>query len=613
MKNSDIYIPRTDKSDEKTYWRYYFFIALMALAMLMLIIRLFQLQVINAAYYRQKSIINQVLEIPLKAPRGDIYDRNGVKLARNHQQYDLYLSTTGDNVSDLQHLESLAKLTKLNPNEIESAKNRLTKAAGEAPVLLKSDITLGLVIELKEKYDDYPFAFVDRSPKRSYPHGELTSHIVGYLREIDEGKLKELKGAGYAAGDLVGWSGIERQYDANLRGRIGRKLMEVDHHGNWMGLMKKWEENDKGEWILVDQLYPPEKGNDLRLSIDIELQKRIAFELGKNVGGVAVMDVNTGEILAMYSYPTFDANLFSGPVTSVDWNEIVNDPQHPLQNRLMQNAYPPGSIIKPVIAISGFLNGVLQPQTAVICRGVLKVGNRDFKCWRAGGHGTVSIQTAIAQSCDVFFYTIGERLGIDRITKTGKALGLGLDTDIDLAEEKSGFIPSPEWKLKRYKQKWFTGDTVNLSIGQGFLQVTPLQMLRICAFFANGGKLVNPHLNMAVMSKVETPEELKNLDPSYLKIIKDGMRSAVVSGTARGCLIKDVPVAGKTGTADDPPRRKPHSWFISFAPSDNPRVAMVVFGQNGGHSDELAVPIARKIYESPEMRKYIFPSETVKK
>jgi penicillin-binding protein 2 len=243
----------------------------------------------------------------------------------------------------------------------------------------------------------------------------------------------------------------------------------------------------------------------------------------------------------------------------------------------------------------------------------LKVGNRDFKCWRAGGHGTVNVHNAIAQSCDVFFYTIGERLGIDRITKTAKALGLGLDTDIDLAEEKSGFIPSPEWKLKRYKQKWFTGDTVNLSIGQGFLQVTPLQMLRMCAFIANGGKLVNPHLNMAVMSKVETPEELKNLDPSYVKIIKDAMRSAVVSGTARGCFIKDVPVAGKTGTADDPPRRRPHSWFISFAPSDNPRVAMVVFGQNGGHSDELAVPIARKIYESPEMRKYIFPSETVKK
>jgi penicillin-binding protein 2 len=605
MSKWEIIKPSSDTPPEEIPWRFYIVIGIIILMMGGLVLRLFQLQVIQAGFYRNKSTMNHVLEIPMNAPRGDIYDRNGIKLAQNHIGYDLFLSTTGDNETDIKHLNKLAVLAKVPQKEIDASLARLKKAQGKAPILLKRDITLPLVIEIKEKYDEYPFALIDHSPKRSYPYGELTSHIIGYIREIDESKLKGMKTAGYSPGDLVGWSGIERQYDKNLRGAAGRKLMEVDHRGNWMGLVKNWEENAKGDWELKDQLYPPEKGNDIHLTIDIDLQRQAAAALGENVGGVAIMDVHSGEILAMYSYPTFDSNLFTGPVMSVDWNEIINAPNNPLQNRLFQNAYPPGSIFKPIVAYSGFLHGTLTPSTSVTCRGALKVGNREFKCWKAGGHGTVNIISALAQSCDVFFYTIGGDVGIDNILEISHYLGFATDTGIDLPDEKPGFLPSPKWKEKHFKQKWYAGDTVNMSIGQGFLQVTPLQMLRAFAFLANGGKLVNPHLNTALMTRDETPKELSKIDPLDFALIRQGLRAAIVSGTAHRAYLPDIPIAGKTGSAQDPPRNKTHSWFVSFAPYDNPQVAMVVFGQNAGHSDVMAVPIAKKIWECREMKKYL--------
>lgn len=583
----------------------WFFLALIALLMLVLIARLFQLQVVNFHRYRSESTRNHVQRITLRAPRGDILDRNGIKLAQNHVQYDLYLATTGDFETDNKHLSVLAQLAGLDETYSKKARDILKKVSGEAPVLVKTDIPLGLVIELREKTDDFQFALIDNSSKRSYPYGELTSHVLGYLREIDEQKLRGLKDAGYTAGDLVGESGIESQYDTSLKGVPGYQLMEVNHLGHWMGLLKKWEEDDEGKWYQKPQKFPPNKGKDIQLTIDIELQKRVATEMGEHVGGVAVMDVHTGDILALYSYPTFDANLFTGLIPKVEWKEILEHPDKPLQNRMIQNAYPPGSVFKALIAIAGLMENKITRDSPVNCRGVYTVGNRDFKCWKAGGHGTVSLERGLAQSCDVYFYTVGERLGIDNIRKYGGYFGIGSPTGIDVPGEKSGFLPSPEWKQQRFKQKWFTGDTVNMSIGQGFLQLTPIQLLRLYAFVANGGKLVKPHLNMAVLTKDETPPELKQIDPRILDDVRRGLAGCVQSGTARGCYFSDLKISGKTGTADDPPRKRPHSWFVSYAPSDNPRIAMVVFGQNGGHSDEIAVPIARKIYASPEMRKYL--------
>ncbi|MBU1023124.1 penicillin-binding protein 2 [bacterium] len=582
-----------------------FVLSIIGLLMLCLVLRLFQLQILEVGKYRHASSINHILEIPLRPLRGDILDRNGRKLAQNHIQYDLYIASIGDDKADSEHLKSLAALTQMNAEDIENASKILETSSGEAPVLLKTDIPLGMVIELKEKSDDFQFALIDKSSKRSYPLGTLTSHILGYLREIDDQRLKELKGAGYLPGDITGDNGIERQYDTNLRGFAGRKLMEVDNRGHWKGLLKRWEENEDGTWIQKTALYPPTKGKDLGLTIDSSLQKLVAREIGENIGGAIVMDANSGEILAMYCYPVFDANLFVGKVNSIDWADLMNNPDKPLQNRLIQNAYPPGSVFKVILALAGLIEGKITPHTTVQCTGTHKVGSRDFKCWKKYGHGQVDLNRAIAESCDIYFYQLGEKLGAEKIVEYANLLGFGSATGIDLPGENSGLIPTAQWKQERIGERWYKGDTVNMSIGQGFLQVTPIQIVRLYAFFANGGKLINPHLNLVAITRDNTPEKLKNINPEYLKIISDGLRRTVTSGTARGCYLPDVSIAGKTGTADDPPRKIPHSWFVSFAPAENPKVVLVVFGQNGGHSDKLAVPIAKKIYSSSEMRHYI--------
>lgn len=559
--------------------------------------------------YTHESTLNHVLEIPLKAPRGDILDRNGIKLAQNHIQYDLYISTTGEKETDLRHFDAIAKLAVISESQIAKVKKSMENASGLAPILIKEDIPLGLVVELKEKSDYYKYALVDKSSKRSYPYGKLTSHILGYLRQIDDTRLKELKNLGYSSGDIIGDNGIERQYESNLRGAAGRKFMEVNNKGHWVGLLSRWEESDDGNWMRKTQHFPPTKGNDINLTIDIELQKRVAAELGENVGGVMVMDVNSGEILAMYAYPGFDANLFAGPVMSVDWSDILNHPDKPLQNRLIQNAYPPGSVFKVVVALAGLVENKITTRTQVTCNGVFEIGNHEFRCWKKWGHGNVDLNKAIAESCDVYFYTLGEKLGHESIIKYSKLLGLGAETGIDIPGEKSGLVPTPEWKLDRIGERWYTGDTINMSIGQGFLQMTPIQVLRVYAFFANGGKLINPHLNITAQTRDDTPDELSDIDPDVLNIINKGLMATVSYGTGRIAKMTDFLVAGKTGTAEDPPRKVAHSWFASYAPADNPKVAMIVFGQNGGHSDELAVPIARMIYESPEMRKYIVDVE----
>jgi penicillin-binding protein 2 len=563
------------------------------LFMFVLIVRLFQLQILNVDKYRYEANLNHILEIPIRAPRGDIFDRNGVKLAQNHIQYDLYIATIGDKESDATHLESIAKLVNLSKDEIATAQKIMEKASGEAPVLVKTDIPLSMVVELKERGDEYQYALVEKSSKRSYPYGELTAHVIGYLREIDEKRLKELKGSGYVLGDIVGGYGIERQYETSLKGVAGRKMMEVDHKGNWKGLLKNWEEDSEGEWVLTNQEFPPTKGKDLKLTLDIELQKRVATEVSDNTGGVIIMVPKTGEILALYSYPSFDSNLFVGPVNSMDWSDIMDDPLKPMQNRLIQNSYPPGSVFKVLMAFASMNENVVTAETRVSCRGRIEIGDRIVKCWNLTGHGVMDICSALSQSCDVFFYTIGLKLGVEKIDEYCGLFKLDGLTGIDLPSEKAGFIPSEEWKKSKLKERWYAGDTVNFSIGQGFLQLTPIGIIRLYAYFSNGGHLINPHLNEAALTRDETPEQLKNINPLYLQKIQDGLEGTVAHGTARSGKSVDFNIAGKTGTAEDPPRKKPHSWFVSFAPAENPKVVM------------LAVPIAKRIYESEEMRKYI--------
>lgn len=575
------------------------------LFMIALIVRLFQLQILNVDKYRYESNLNHILEIPTRAPRGDIFDRNGVKLAQNHIQYDLYIATIGDKDADSMHLESIAKQVNLSEDEVANVRKTMEKASGEAPVLVKTDIPLSMVVELKEKGDEYQYALVEKAPKRSYPHGELTAHVIGYLREIDEKRLRELKDSGYVPGDIVGGYGIERQYETSLRGVAGRKMMEVDHRGNWKGLLKKWEEDSDGEWVLTNQEFPPAKGKDLSLTLDIELQKRVAAEIGQNIGGVIVMVPKTGEILALYSYPSFDSNLFVGPVNAMDWSDLMDNPSKPMQNRLIQNSYPPGSVFKVLMAFASLNEQVVTSETRVNCRGSIEVGNRVVKCWNLAGHGVVDICAALSQSCDVFFYTIGLKLGVEKISEYCGLFKLNDLSGIDLPSEKAGFIPSEEWKKEKFKERWYAGDTVNFAIGQGFLQLTPIGITRLYAYFSNGGHLVNPHLNKAALTRDDTPEKLKNINPMYLQKIQNGLEGTVAHGTARSGKSVDFNIAGKTGTADDPPRKIPHSWFVSFAPAENPKVLMLVFSQNGGHGDTKAVPIAKRIYESEEMRKYI--------
>jgi len=482
-------------------------------------------------------------------------------------------------------------------------------------VLVKADITREQVAGIEENNRLLPGVQLKVEPLRNYIYGDLGSHILGYLGEISESKLKSFSGSDYRLGDLVGKEGIEYLYEAELKGKKGYKEVEVDVAGRELKTLRK---------------LPPQSGNELVLTLDLRIQK-VAEQLmtgtaDKPINGSAVViKAQTGEILAITSKPSFDPNLFASGISVEDWQNLIFDKRHPLQNKAINGQYPPASTYKIVTAYAGLEEKLITPETTIFCPGHYKLGRGIYRCWRRGGHGYVNLHDALVQSCDVFFYSLGHRLGVDNLAKYAHRLGFGSPTRIRLLGEKPGLIPTKQWKLSARKEPWFPGETISASIGQGFNLVTPIQQARTLATVANGGMVLQPYLVKKIKDKEgfvlnewfpKIERKLSHL-PGTLEIIRKGLLGVVndKKGTGWRARLPRLKISGKTGTAqvvrlktiplgpdgekqEIPYAFRDHAWFVGFAPYENPEIVVAVIVEHGGHGGATAAPIVRKIIET---------------
>jgi penicillin-binding protein 2 len=420
----------------------------------------------------------------------------------------------------------------------------------------------------------------------------LASHILGYIGEISEEDLTRLRESGYSVGAVVGKKGIERVYDQVLRGEDGGVQIEVDASG----VQRRALAYKK-----------PIQGQTLQLTIDWKVQELAENLLSDQIGSIVVTNPKTGEILAMVSHPNFDPNEFVSGISYKDWNKLLKDKNHPLENRPIQGQYPPGSIFKPITALAALEEGVIDFKKVFLCKGIFWYKTTPYRCWRTSGHGWVNLERAIIESCDVFFYQLSLLVKVDKISDMAKEMGLGSKSKVDLDSEASGLVPSPQWKEATQHQPWFPGNTIQMSFGQGYLLTTPLQMLDVTSGWAMNGRIYKPHLLYKVVDQntgravfEKQPEVLHDaeLDQKSLDFIKATMEKVVSSsvGTGKRARIKDVRVAGKTGSAENP-HGADHAWFTAYAPAEDPKVAVIVMVENGGEGGVVSAPIAKRVME----------------
>ncbi len=560
-----------------------------------LAIRLFDLQVVRASTYRRLSEENRIRLIPVDAPRGHILDRHGEVLVCNRPSY--VVSILPFMLKEMERtIQRLSRILNVDPQEIiEKVSQRRWNRF--APVKIKRDIDFKTLAIIQEHKLDLPGVIYQVEPRREYLQGQLAAHLLGTVGEISPRELGVYRGHRYRHGSLIGKAGLEKQYEPFLRGEDGMQYVEVSAVGREIG-------------PLADR--PPAEvkpGSDLILTIDLALQRVAEEALSDTVcGAVVAIDPTSGEVLAMVSRPTFDPNLFSTVVPESTWRQLNEDPGHPLLNRAIQCSYPPASTMKLVTAGAGLEYKVIGQYTRFApCSGAYKYGNRWFRCWRPEGHGSLALVGAVAQSCDVYFYQLGLKIGLERWSEFAADCGFGVPLGLDLPNETGGLIPDRAFYDRRYgKRKWSPGVLLNLSIGQGENLVTPLQMACFTAAIANGGIIYRPFLvreirSVAGKSLPRDPQIVGHLPLSAdnLKIIKRSMRAVVgdIKGTGRQAAIEGVVVAGKTGTAQNP-HGEDHAWFIGFAPLDDPRIAVAVLVEQGGHGGSVAAPIAGKVMEA---------------
>jgi penicillin-binding protein 2 len=472
-------------------------------------------------------------------------------------------------------------------------------------LIIGRDVDWSTVVAVESHQLDLPGITLRTRPRRSYAEGPIAAHVLGYMGEIGSRQLKLLKDQGYNVGDEIGQYGLERRWEELLRGQSGGQQVEVDALGRRVRVLHE----------VADV-----PGYTVRLTLDRELQATAFEALQGKEGTIVALDVQNGAILAMVSTPAFDPNIFARGIKGDEWRGLITDRLRPLSNRAVQGQYPPGSTFKIIMAIAGLEEGTIQPDAYISDPGFFYFGNRSFRDWKKGGHGSVNLHRAIVESCDVYFYQAGQKLGIDRIAKWARAFGLGEKTGAVLDDEKSGLIPDSEWKQKRYRQPWFPGETLSVAIGQGYVTVTPLQLANMMAALANGGTLFRPRL----VSKVESvdgavvreygPEKIRTIDLKQNTL--DRVRSALADvvrapgGTGAAARSELVSIAGKTGTAQVVEMKggyvkteqlayfnRDHAWFVSYAPVENPRIAVVVLVEHGGHGGDAAAPLAKKVIE----------------
>jgi penicillin-binding protein 2 len=575
---------------------------------------LWRLQVMQSDFYSLAAEKNRIRNVPVLAPRGKILDREGRTIVDNYPSFSALMmrDSTRDLAADA---DLIAQGLHLDPNEVRARIRRFASMPQYQPIFLKEDITPDELQFIEAHRNELPELDTIMSHRRLYPRNGFMAHLIGYVGEVSEDMLNMPQFELYNAGDVVGISGVERQYNTMLMGQNGSRQALVDSHGREVGRL--------GETEAVP-------GKQLRLTVDIDLQIAAEQALAGKNGAIVAMDPRTGEILAMVSGPTFDPNDFAVHVSRDQWNKLVTDPDKPLLNKAIQAQLAPGSTFKIIMSVAGWQEGIAQT-LHVNCTGGAEFYGRRFGCWVKGGHGPVTLEKAIYQSCDVFFYTLAEKLGIDRIAKYATDLGLGQKTGIDLPNEVSGVMPSEEWKIKNFKQKWFAGETISVGIGQGAVAITPVQLLRAVSAISMDGRMVVPHvINPSDLPSgyVETQHytEVKNvpIDPNGWNFITDAMsRVLLPEGTAPSAHVPGIDIAGKTGSAQivslatrarfkNSEELAQNGWFVGFTPRRNPDIVVCVLFQGGEHG-KLAARLATQVIKAYVDKQRRTPQKMVEK
>ncbi|MCK5778775.1 MAG: penicillin-binding protein 2 [Rhodospirillales bacterium] len=569
--------------------------------------RLYYLQVVEADRYATLADENRINLRLLAPPRGRIIDRFGRPLAENQQNYRLQLvpeDVKGSEIDEvLTHVQKIVTLTESDRRRIvrEVRRNRAF-----VPVTLKENLSWSEVARIEINAPDLPGLMIDVGRSRRYPYGPEAAHVLGYVAAVSEKDLDEdplLKLPGFR----VGRAGIEKVHDLDLRGTGGSSEVEVNAFGRMIRELSRRE---------------GQPGAEVMLTLDMGLQEYIAKRLGEESASVVVMDVRNGDVLAMVSNPSYDSNDFNRGLSSGEWQQLVNNERSPLINKSIAGVYSPGSTFKMMVLLAALEKGVISPDHKIHCSGEYELGDAKFHCWKRRGHGFVDAMEAITESCDVYFYEIAKRTGIDRIAATARKFGLDEPTGVDLPGEQGGLIPTRDWKRATRDEPWHQGETVIAGIGQGFVLLTPLQMALMTARLANGGRAITPHLTRAIGGNAGAPRQpadvqSMNIPPGHLAIVTEAMNRVVnhPTGTARRSEtgIEEFPMAGKTGTVqvrrisklereqgvrkneDLPWKYRDHALFVGFAPVENPRYAISVVVEHGGGGSSTAAPIARDV------------------
>lgn len=583
MHQSEIDRQFEAKLQRSLVWFRYFTIAVIAI----LFIRLFSLQIIKKGELYKRSEANRIQLFFDPAPRGIIYDRNGKVMVENIGSFSVLFSPT--NLTREETEETLKKLGEILNFDYPSMLAKVGSSIRQPlnSILLAEDVPRSEVFCLAEEKVNLPGVNIEVQPKRHYLHNNFASHLLGHLGEIGPKELRALYGAGYKLGDIIGKSGVEKIYDNSLRGRSGGRQVEMDARGRQLRIISS---------VL------PEEGNSIILTIDERIQKLCEDSLNGKAGAICAINPANGEVLALVSKPDFDPNLFTERLPLSRTQELFTDPGFPMFDRVIQSQYAPGSLFKIITAIAGLEEGVITVDETLDCRGSLQIGNREFKCWKERGHGRLDIVQAIAQSCDVFFYQLGLRVGGDKLAKYARMLGLAKEIGISLPSEAKGLVPDSTWKKINFGEQWYSGDTANMSIGQGYLEVSPIQMASLISIIANGGVIYEPLIVKKIIDgqgnviKTFLPKVMlkPKISPETLSIVRRGLREAVLSGTSQVLKFKRLSVAGKTGTAQNP-QGEDHAWFICYAPEEDPIIALAVLVEHGGHGASASAPLARQI------------------